>query len=522
MKKSVTVACKYKLARSIARVSRTGKLQSARATKLLGTPSGGGRRRSVRALAMRLPAFNKKIWRLHAARKAGVNVQQIVRAAGTPAVTYGVEITGMADTHLTNARRSIARAAAPEGHGKNPDLVLLTCDTLRGTMDPAFDAHVMPIKTWALAWWQRWRPKDVFLRAMRAALRKLESTPGSGWHAATGPVMALVATTKRLGWTIPSAHTLQTDTGRLLDLELDSPAAVAFEVRNAVRRWRLSKIANSFPQLVPSTPDLGACSSSAALGKLLPEGTVDLTDVLHKLLKGRARSSKVFSLWENRFRPDLVSATSGGQWPQARLASIRTWTDDARCQLCLGGAGTLEHRHHCPATEPHGGWPQAPARVQSFIASLDHDRRRLLLTRGLLAVRVIVPNPHGADSFHWIRSPQDDIPLDAKWYIDGSMFDASRGFAKRTGFGVVVISVTGDLLAYGNGIPPNWIQDAAGAEAWAFASILRLCPFLPDTTTDCLNIVQAVTGGCAAATSASSPLARIWVSVFPHARGASL
>eukprot|EP00973_Karenia_brevis_P006770 919628-Karenia_brevis.AAC.1 len=99
VKKSVTVADRFSLAKAISRTSRTGKLQVARATKLLGAPSGGGRRRSTKAFAVRLPAFVKKIPRIHALRRAKVKVGQIVRAAGTPAITYGVETLGMSDSH---------------------------------------------------------------------------------------------------------------------------------------------------------------------------------------------------------------------------------------------------------------------------------------------------------------------------------------------------------------------------------------------------------------------------------------
>ena len=84
-------------------------------------------------------------------RRMGANVRLMTRMAGTPSVMYGVEIVGMADTALEKVRRAIARAAAPEGTGKNYDLVLLACDADQGTMDPAFDVHVLPIQRWSMA-----------------------------------------------------------------------------------------------------------------------------------------------------------------------------------------------------------------------------------------------------------------------------------------------------------------------------------------------------------------------------------
>ena len=89
-------------------------------------------------------------------------------------------------------------------------------------------------------------------------------------------------------------------------------------------------------------------------------------------------------------------------------------------------------------------------------------------------------------------------------YIDGSVYEGMRTFAKHTGFAVVVASCSGDLIAYGNGIPPQRVQDAAGAEAWAFVVVLRDNPVVPDTTTDCLGILTAIRAGKAVATAAAA------------------
>ncbi len=56
--KSVAVAGRCRLARSIVAASRTNKLVAKRAVKLLGVPSGGGRKRSVLALTKRTRAIS--------------------------------------------------------------------------------------------------------------------------------------------------------------------------------------------------------------------------------------------------------------------------------------------------------------------------------------------------------------------------------------------------------------------------------------------------------------------------------
>ena len=67
----------------------------------------------------------------------------------TPAMTYGVEATGVSNANLHAMRTCVAKAVVPEGGGRNTDLVLLTTDTDAGTVDPAFDAHVLPLKFWS-------------------------------------------------------------------------------------------------------------------------------------------------------------------------------------------------------------------------------------------------------------------------------------------------------------------------------------------------------------------------------------
>ena len=64
--------------------------------------------------------------------------------------------------------------------------------------------------------------------------------------------------------------------------------------------------------------------------------------------------------------PYLVSATTGGQWTQARKAAVKSWSTTDRCQLCLHEVGTIQHRFNCRETLPLGGWPRAPRSAGSF------------------------------------------------------------------------------------------------------------------------------------------------------------
>ena len=42
-------------------------------------------------------------------RKVGVNVKQMTRAAGTPSISYGLDIMGLSDSALLDARRVILK-----------------------------------------------------------------------------------------------------------------------------------------------------------------------------------------------------------------------------------------------------------------------------------------------------------------------------------------------------------------------------------------------------------------------------
>ena len=81
-----------------------------------------------------------------------VNVPTMVRSAGTPVVTYGVECVWLTGYHLNTTWRNMGRAAAPEGYSKQLDMVRVAWDGNKGTMDPAFERHVLPLQILTMAW----------------------------------------------------------------------------------------------------------------------------------------------------------------------------------------------------------------------------------------------------------------------------------------------------------------------------------------------------------------------------------
>ena len=177
-----------------------------------------------------------------ALRTAGTDVQQMARASGTPMFLYSNECYGLSDTALHASRSSVASATANATFGKQLDLVLCLMDGASGKLDPAFDAHTGPFKSWALTVWSEWFPTDVLQFAIDKAKLKLQSAKGSMWAVAAGPVTAFIATAKRITWTINSATTATDDLQRPWCFATDSPAAIADAVANSVRRWRPKRI----------------------------------------------------------------------------------------------------------------------------------------------------------------------------------------------------------------------------------------------------------------------------------------
>ena len=327
---------------------------------------------------------------------------------------------------------------------------------------------------------------------------------------------AMIASASRIGWKFCSPTIARDDEGRLVDCVLDSPAAIAALVRASVRRWRLARIFANFPELIPSAPDWEPVSGlqHAQVSTLLPSGVIDFAHIIGKLVQCRTASIAGLEQWHAKCAPYLMSQLCGGQWPQARFAATRSWTDDSRCQLCLEATGTLEHRAHCPATMPIGGWPELPAQARKAVSRMSGARLKLASTRGLMAIRVAVPPGLLNAQFTWLRAPPDVIPDEAIWYIDGSMMGGRWVPLRRTGFGIAVIGNDGSLLGFGNGNPPPWVTSAAGAEAWALSVIVGMCPSLPCVVTDCKGVRDVLCAGRASATAHTRPLARIWKTIF--------
>eukprot|EP00973_Karenia_brevis_P079838 11079015-Karenia_brevis.AAC.1 len=104
---------------------------------------------------------------------------------------YGVEITGLADSMLKQARRIAAAACTPSSAGKHTSLVMHALSGHTSTVDPAYMANVAPLRTWALALWDGWAPRQELLDTFVQVRRGINVARDSCWRKVAGPTAAL-------------------------------------------------------------------------------------------------------------------------------------------------------------------------------------------------------------------------------------------------------------------------------------------------------------------------------------------
>ena len=362
------------------------------------------------------------------------------------------------------------------------------------------------------AHWEHWQPAGSLAAAALEASSRVLKDGRILWAKVAGPAAATVASAARIGWRLIGGNSWESDDGTSIDMLLDPPIAVIQAARQSVRRWRIRNIGALLPDLIPLDADITIHRQRNGEASNGWQTTlVDFTDVVDGLLHvRRGRTCPTFSAWEPKHKAYLRSAIGGGQWTQSRLAAVPGWADDNRCQLCMDAIGTPAHRLSCPAICPAGGWQPPPAECQRLMQEISTERLDILSTRGLFVLKVHAPRRAAEGSFAWILSPPEVLPADAVWYIDGSLFDEAWKYARRTGFGVVVVGTDGTLLGFGNGVPPPWVHDAAGAELWALCAVAMMNPSLPHIVTDCKSIVDALQGPYASTVRPMKALARTW------------
>ena len=291
------------LAQEVAAACRpVGALQVVKLACSLGVGLAGGRRPATHVLRKRLAAFKKRLPRFAAIRRLAVSTAKLLRTGGAAGLTYGQASVGVSPSLLHSQRTAVAKALGDRTGGGDLDLSLAVADGARGGMaDPAFQAHLQPIVSWARAVWEGWVPTSELLHTAAWAVRRLTAAKNP-WAVVSGPATATVATMARLGWRFRDGLTMVTAEGIELVLTKDPPARVAELVRIAVSQWRWARVENRMPQLRPRD----GSQDSARLPSLGP-----CWRPIARLLDPSVRTPG----WTAELRGALRSAVTNRQWP---------------------------------------------------------------------------------------------------------------------------------------------------------------------------------------------------------------
>ena len=101
--------------------------------------------------------------------------------------------------------------------------------------------------------------------------------------------------------------------------------------------------------------------------------------------------------------------------------------------------------------------------------------------------------PHAEGTFHWVVEPTTSL-LRGVVYPDGSWLDGPGPLA-RGGLAFVVTDVLGEVLAIARGLPPDWVTDIPGCEAWAVLQAAALAqPGQIEFMSDCQPCIKACKG----------------------------
>jgi hypothetical protein len=196
--------------------------------------------------------------------------------------------------------------------------------------------------------------------------------------------------------------------------------------------------------------------------------------------------------WCADYRLMLASAISGRQWTQARCHAAG-FAEHNKCLLCVhyisvetgcsieeatlqAPIGNLTHRiWQCEATK-HARNCHAPQDALALV-NARHTANPLRFERALFPrAAVQVPPPNVDPTFSWVLRPQGGTFLGTV-YSDGSRLDGPDPKLARNGWAFVVVNSEGAVIAKAQGVPPDWITDIPGTEAWAIlqaASLLSL------------------------------------------------
>ena len=151
------------------------------------------------------------------------------------------------------------------------------------------------------------------MEVMVAKATDKQDNAKSPWATVSGPAAGMVATCRRLLWTVHDATRVTTDKNRNIDFDLDSPAMSKKEVVRSVQRWRWRRMQKGLPRLAKGGDGAGA-----------------VMEPVYGLLKSNRNDAG----WNPVLRGCLRSVVAGRQYPQVRVKAAG-WAKHDKCLFCL-------------------------------------------------------------------------------------------------------------------------------------------------------------------------------------------
>ena len=248
--------------------------------------------------------------------------------------------------------------------------------------------------------------------------------------------------------------------------------------------------------------------------------------------------------WNNGHKGALRSAMAGRQFTQLRVKQCG-WSTHERCLFCLWrlvkrdadadlddealadklAAATEEQLARAPVGDPvHRIWSCFELKESRDKEANEADRciaRTCELRRHPTWERGLTTKPARSlrlkswcETFNWNVKPKN-LPLVGTCYNDGSCREGTIQELARCGWAFTFVDSNGEIVGSAYGVPPPWITDIGGAEAWALLQALMVSiPVMSRYWTDCLPLFEAMGKGPSVANSANNLLARVHNLIF--------
>ena len=452
----------------------------------LGVDFAPGRKAGNAARDKRAKIFGARIGKIRtfSRRRAAVGIR-LAATAGVPTLAYSGMILGTSGARLSWHQTLLYRTLTATNTQRSRHLALSVAGAM---VEPAYGANTAPLIQWA-----RTIHRPFFdLTAMRHAVHFYQVRMGKTkhpWAAITGTITAVLATLRRIGWSIIGAHLFKDAHGCYHDTRLIPIRTLKKLIDDATNCWLWKRHTKG------TTWELAFADGASS-------------DIVRDLVD---RSSTL----DKEHSHALHSASTGGQWTQTRHVHAEHDISEL-CQLCLLSPGTEWHRvYDCPVTEAQRTihLDLDVQRAAMGHACSHHDR----WTRGHLP-RSAYPKP-----------PKQEFGNKVMWhnavegaFLDEAYLDGSASHPANLGYSASACSVVSMEMVSGRPrlqlrvdiALDDGIDGPEAAEISAVEYLLRFAVLPLLAWSDCQNVVDAFARGRDFCTSTEHPYCIYWRRVY--------